>query len=264
MLALMADYEPNLGDDAIRNYAAPWDSFDADVYSKANYAAVLPEDAEIIRFASNFLVEAFRRRPRVGRAVDVGSGPNLYPALLMLPWAERIVFTEFAINNIGWLNENLAVSPGEWAWQPFWDLLMQLREYQLVPDPQRRLADSHEVIRLSVFDLPRRTWDMGSMFFVADGISSDEAEFGSAVRSFLGALTPAAPFMMAFMEGSTGYEVNGVEFPAVKVNFDSLNALLADLPVSGTSILRTDKTARPLRHGYDAMLLVTGYVEDTP
>lgn len=262
----MEDRKLNPQDGAIRNDSAPWDDFDADVYSKANYATLHPEDAEIIRFASSFLIEAFRRRPRVGRAVDVGSGPNLYPALLMLPWVDRIIFTEYAINNINWLNGNLAVNlgEGEWAWQPFWDLLTHLPEYQLVRDPQRRLADCHDVIRLSVFDLPRRTWDMGSMFFVADGISSDETEFESAVRSFLGALMPAAPFMMAFMEGSAGYEINGVGFPAVNVSRDSLGALLADLPVTGASILRTDKTTRPLRPGYDAMLLVTGYVEDMP
>jgi len=56
--------------------------------------------------------------------------------------------------------------------------------------------------------------DLGSMFFVADGISSAEAEFEAAVRSFLGALTPGSPFMTAFMEGSGGYDVSGVQFPA--------------------------------------------------
>lgn len=264
---MVADHEPNVGNDtvrndAVRNDAAPWSDFDADVYSKANYATIFPEDAEIMRFASNFLIDAFRWRPPAKLAVDVGSGPNLYPALLMLPWAERIVFTDYAQTNIDWLHENLAEQSGEWAWQPFWELLEQLPGYQGVDHPQRRLADCHDVLRRSVFDLPHRAWSMGSMFFVADGISSDEAEFESAVRSFLGALTPAAPFIMAFMEGSTGYEVNGIKFPAVNINPSSLNALLANLPVTGASILRTDRSVRPVRTDYDAMLLVTGYIEE--
>jgi hypothetical protein len=46
----------------------------------------------------------------------------------------------------------------------------------------------------------------------------------------------------------------------VKITERSLDALLAGLPVTGTSVLRTDNSVRALRPGYDAMLLVTGFV----
>lgn len=248
----------------MRNDAAAWSDFDADGYWKVNYASVLPEDTQIIRCASKFLIEACGTRLQAKRAVDVGAGTNLYPALLMLPWAERIVLTEYAESksNIHWLAENLADTSGEWAWQSFWDLVADLPCYRTVEQPRRRLTAVHEIRRLSIFDLPRRTWDLGSMFFVADGITSDEAEFESAVRRFLGALTPGAPFLMAFMEGSTGYDVSGFRFPAVKVNPTSLGALLANLPVCACNILRTDNSVRPVRPEYDAMLLVTGFVTE--
>jgi hypothetical protein len=244
----------------MRNDAVEWSEFDADEYWKINYASVLPEDAEIIQSASKFLIEACGSRLSSKSAVDVGAGANLYPSLLMLPWAEHIVFTEYASSNIQWLSDNLADEPGEWQWQPFWDLVANLSCYRAVAEPRRRLAAVHEIRTLSIFDLPARTWDLGSMFFVADGMSDDEAEFEDAVRAFLGALVPESPFMMAFMEGSTGYDVHGVQFPAVKVTKDSLESLVADLPVTGTTILRTDNTVRRLRPGYDAMLLVTGFV----
>jgi hypothetical protein len=245
-----------------RNDEVPWSDFDADGHWQDNYASILPEDAEIIRYASDFLIRARTGKPRISRAVDVGTGTNLYPALLMLPWIEHVVLTDYAPANISWLAENLPDGPGEWAWQPFWDLVANLPGYGSVEQPRRQLASCHEIRLLSVFDLPRHEWDLGSMFFVADGMSSEEAEFEWAVRSFLGALTPGAPFMMAFMEGSAGYEVSGVRFPAVRVTPRSLNELLGRLPVTRTGLLRTDNSVRPLRPGYDAMLLVTGYVAD--
>lgn len=58
---------------------------------------------------------------------------------------------------------------------------------------------------------------------------------------------------MAFMEGSTSYDVRGRRFPSVKITPQSLDALLAELPVTGTSVLRTDNSIRRLRPGYDAM-----------
>jgi hypothetical protein len=252
----MPDCEP-LHNDAVR-----WSDFDADGYYKGNYASVLPEDEQIIRRASSFLIKACGNGGPVRTAVDVGAGTNLYPALLMLPWVRRMVLTEYAPTNIAWLSENLIDAPGEWAWQPFWDLMAGLPGYEAVKRPRGRLAASCELRRLSIFDLPPRTWHLGSMFFVADGMTEDQAEFEQAVRSFLGALTPGAPFMMAFMEGSEGYDVSGIEFPAVRVTQRSLGELLARLPVTGTDVLRTDKNVRPLRPGYDGMLFVTGFVED--
>jgi hypothetical protein len=251
----MADPEPSMP-----NNAVAWSNFDADAYYDFNFATVLPEDAEIISCASKFLIEACGEGSPSKRAVDVGAGTNLYPALLMLPWAERIVFTEYAPANIRWLRENLADERGEWRWQPFWALMAPLPCYRAVAQPRRRLAAAHEVRELSIFDLPTAEWDLGTMFFVADGMSTEQHEFESAVRSFIGSLKPGSPFLMAFMEGSRGYDVRGIQFPAVMVSPKSLDALLASLPVTGTSTHRTDNSVRRLRDGYDAMLLVTGFV----
>jgi hypothetical protein len=251
----MVDRKPTM-----RNDAVPWSDFDADEYWKFNYSSVLPEDAEIIQCASKFLIEACGEPARLKQAVDVGAGTNLYPALLMLPWAKHLVFTEYAPPNIGWLHQHLADPPGKWPWQPFWDLVADLPCYQAIEDPRRTLAAGHEVRALSIFDLPPRTWDLGSMFFVADGMTDDKKEFEAAVRAFLNALLPGSPFLMAFMEGSTEYKVHGRRFPSVKITPEFLNDLIAKLPVTGSSVLRTNNTIRRLRPGYDAMLLVTGLV----
>lgn len=247
---------------SLRNDSVAWSDFDADEYWKLNFASVLPEDAEIIEFASKFLIAACETPGRFKTALDVGAGTNLYPGLVMLPWVERIVFTEYAESNIDWLTKHLAEESGDWQWQPFWDLVAHQPCYQDIKQPRRALARAHEVRALSIFDLPPRTWDLGSMFFVADGITEDPAEFEAAVRTFLGALRPGAPFLMAFMEGSTGYDVHGVKFPSVQLTLPSLEALLARLAVTGTSVLRTDNSIRRLRPGYDAMLLVTGWVTE--
>lgn len=253
----MTDGDPN-----VRNDTAAWSDFDADEYWRFNYKTVLPEDAEIIECASKFMIEACGAGSPYKEAVDVGAGANLYPSLLMLPWAEHLVCTEYgkASSNVSWLRENLADTPGEWPWQPFWDLVADLPCYRTISDPRRRLAAVHEVKAVSIFDLPPRTWDLGSMFFVADGMTTDKEEFKMAVGAFLDSLKPRSPFLMAFMEGSVGYDVHGVRFPAVRVTPRSLDELLAELPVTGTSVLRTDNSIQRLRLGYDAMLLVTGFI----
>ena len=148
--------------------------------------------------------------------MDVGAGTNLYPSLLMLPWAEHIVFTEYASPNIDWLSQNLADAPGEWRWQPFWDLVAGLPGYRTVDDPRRTLAAVHEIRTVSIFDLPPRTWDLGSMFFVADGMTDRRGGVRGRGARIPRALLPGSPFLMAFMEGSSGYDVRGKRFPSVQ------------------------------------------------
>jgi hypothetical protein len=250
------------GESSIRNDGAPWPFFDSDAYYEKNYSSLMPEDEEIIQCASKFLIQTCEGSPRLRRAVDVGAGTNLYPSLLMLPWAEHIVFTEYAPPNVDWLRENLMDTTGEWRWQPFWDLVAALPGYRAVGDPRATLAAAHEVRLLSIFDLPTRAWNLGSMFFVADGMTTDRTEFEAAVRAFLLALEPGSPFLMAFMEGSSGYDVHGTAFPSTLVTLRSLDALLAELPVTGTGILRTDSSIHRVRPGYEAMLFVTGFVAE--
>ena len=149
--------------------------------------------------------------------MDVGAGTNLYPALLMLPWAEHIVFTEYASANIDWLSENLADAPGEWRLAALLGPGCGPARLRAVEIPGAGWRPRTRSAPLSIFDLPRRTWDLGSMFFVADGMTTDEAEFESAVRSFLDALMPGSPFMMAFMEGSERLRRSRRRFPSVKV-----------------------------------------------
>ena len=65
------------------------------------------EDQEIIRRVSHFFIRAFADRPpRRGGAIDVGSGTNLYPALLMLPWTEQILLTDYSASNVDWLRRS--------------------------------------------------------------------------------------------------------------------------------------------------------------
>jgi hypothetical protein len=254
----MADREPT-----IRNDAVEWSDFDADEYWKVNYASILPEDMEIIEWASKFLIEACGGgRPR--RAVDVGAGANLYPALLMLPWTEQILLADFSRSNVGWLHDQLADQVSPWPWHSFWQEMRKAKGYSSIDRPRERLREAciskpgHAGIeQLSVFDLPKARWDLGTMFFVAESITEDPVEFRAAVAAFTGALTPGAPFAAAFMAGSGGYPVGGTHFPAVAIRPADVQWHLAELGVRELSVDLLDTRLR-VRDGWAGMIIATG------
>jgi hypothetical protein len=245
-----------------RNADVPWDCFDSGDYFRRNYQSLLPEDRQILRVAARFLAEHFRGGRAADQAVDVGAGTNLYPALLMLPWVTKIELLDVAQSNVTWLAENVYQPPAPWPWQDFWDEISMLPGYRDVSDPAETLALRSTVEQRSIFDLDQAAWGLGSMFFVADGMTGKPEEFQAAVTSFVRALRPGAPFVAAFMKNSLGYEVGDQRFPAVSVDRHSLQELFGKLlRRKRFDIYATERTDVVVRSGYEGMLVVTGVSE---
>jgi len=257
----MVDVDANF----LRNADAPWNMFSSRDYWRRNYRKLHPEDREIIGRVSHFFASALAGCPPVQRAIDVGAGTNLYPALLMLPWAEQILLTDFSKSNVSWLQDQLADQVSPWPWRHFWWEMREAKGYSDVNGPRERLREACAgepgdagVEQLSVFDLPRARWNLGTMFFVAESITKDPEEFGTAIEAFVGALTPGAPFAAAFMAGSNGYRVEGTRFPALPIEADDVRRHLDELGVREPSVDVLDTKSR-VRKGYTGMIVATGF-----
>jgi hypothetical protein len=251
------------------NAQPPWDAFPSDDYWQHNYHDLQPEDLEIIRRSRDFFVAAFTsgRLPEAGvrLGVDVGSGTNLYPALLMLPWAERILLTDFSAGNVEWLRRHVAGYDAAWTWSPFWEELREAKGYSQITEPRRQLRDAcaaepgySGIEQQSIFELNTARWDLGTMFFVAESITEDPIEFHDALECFLRALKPGAPFAAAFMAGSTGYLVGNTRFPAFSITRDDVTKYLTELGVDELSV-EMPKTSHRVREGYAGMMVATGF-----
>jgi len=253
----------------------PWDSFDSEWYHGLNYATLREDDRDILTIVRDFFTEA-DAQAAAGAAwsgIDVGAGANLYPALCMLPFCERIRLHEFSASNVDWLRREIAGGYRA-TWDPFWATLTEREPYAAVEDPRARLEQVADVSQDSVFTLsdsggddvgPRdvfnglsaRTWDVGTMFFGAESMTTDFVEFKLAVGRFLHCLRPGAPFAAAFMRDSKGYTVGDVDFPAVAIKeqdvAECLEGLASRVDVQVTGLEAT------LRTGYGGMIVATGW-----
>ena len=252
--------------DVFDNADAPWYKFSAQDYWRRNYRELQEEDHEIIGRVSRFFIHAFADRPLARRGVDVGSGTNLYPALLMLPWTDQILLTDFSASNIRWLRHQLADDSPEWTWLPFWREMREAKGYNVVDRPRELLREACTsepgfagIEQCSVFDLPKAQWDLGTMFFVAESITEMPEEFRAAVARFVGALTPGAPFAAAFMAGSDGYPVARAVFPGLRITPEDVMRHLTVLGAREPSV-ELLKTSHRVRDGYAGMIVATGFV----
>ncbi|MGI5165571.1 SCO2525 family SAM-dependent methyltransferase [Spirillospora sp. CA-253888] len=230
-----------------------WNRLNPGIYLEKNYLIPHRNDLEFLAKVRDFLGGALRRR-RGLHGVDVGAGANLYPALAMLPFCRRLTLLDYSTANVAWLRREAR----EYAvtWDPFWKVLAEAPTYAALDRPREELSRRARVDFGSVFRLPVRRWDLGTLFFVAESISSSLREFELAVHGFIDALKPGAPFAAAFMENSHGWQVGTQEFPAVAVTVSDVRAALAG--AGDLDICRLDPGPSPVRPGYTGMILVCG------
>jgi hypothetical protein len=241
-------------DDGGANENYPWDDFDAVAYFLHNYRYLRDDDRDILGKVRDFFANSDISPG--SRGIDVGSGANLYPALCMLPFCGRITLYEWSRGNIKWLKKQLRRHGP--AWEQYWQHLAESNAYAAVDDPWAQLQQRSRVARGSVFEMTERELDMGTMFFVAESISSRMHQFESAIGGFLGALRQGAPFAAAFMQNSRGYKVGKIKFPAVPVSAADVYRCVEEWGKI-ENLYEIGKGDKPLRDGYDGMILVTGW-----
>ncbi|WP_328409170.1 SCO2525 family SAM-dependent methyltransferase [Streptomyces violaceus] len=239
------------------NAAYDWDAFDSDDYLEHNYAELHDEDRRILEIVRDFLCgQSFDADTR---GVDVGTGTNLYPALAMLPFCDRISLLELSEANRRWLSSQLRCCSENW--DRFWRVLAEREPYRTVDQPRDCLYRRTSVQKWDILgSVPDMKWDLGTMFFVAESITTFREEFTTALHGFCSLLKPGAPFAMTFMENSKGYEVGGRHFPALGIDMGDLQEEMCGLG-NGMEFYRFGVGPEPLRDGYSGMILVHGYAK---
>jgi hypothetical protein len=242
-----------------RNSDVPWDSFNSLEYYWHNYGHLRDDDHQIIGIVADFFVHCFDRSAppkRLAKAIDVGTGTNLYPALTMLPYSSSVTLFERSFPNRQWLTDQLARPHSTWQ-EEFWPVIAADRGVCLdIRNPLGLLHDRAEVTKGNLFELKPDQYDLGTMFFVAESITTRDDEFRRAIQLFVGSLMPGAPFAATFMRRSQGYYVGDTLFPACSIVEDDVRACLA--PVARIRDIETVES-HGLRDGYSGMIVATGW-----
>ncbi|MEU9730409.1 SCO2525 family SAM-dependent methyltransferase [Streptomyces sp. NPDC048002] len=240
------------------NADVSWAAFDPIAYIDHNYLYLQAGDAEILSLIrDHFSGHCPRDRGRSIAGIDVGAGANLYPALAMLPWCDEIALFERSPANVRYLKSQVKSYADNW--DQFWRVLCKNEAYgALDMDPRARFRGVVHVEEGNLFDLMlhQGRWSMGTMFFVAESMTSSREEFDLGVECFLRALAPGAPFAAAFMEHSHGYQTGDHSFPACDVGMFEVELSLKRF-ADDVKTERIESQTR-VRDGYFAMIVAYG------
>jgi hypothetical protein len=234
-----------------------WDDFDTAGYVADNYATLHPLDRRIIADLSPY----YRALPpgSLRSSLDIGTGPNIYPLMLVAAASRRLEALERSASNVAYLRRarREGAEPG---WTPFWQLCGRL-------DPALP-ADLDEVLRgLTIHQGDALTFPLGqhdlvSMFFVAESVTGARDQFEQLNRRFAAAAAPGGHLVAAYMAGMPEYELGGEILPSFPLDRHTLEAVMR--PVTRQLRIWQLPADPTLPYEHDGVLLLTARAPHRP
>jgi hypothetical protein len=243
---------------ASRNADFRWSEFDSEAYFQHYYGESHPDDDQVVRCA----VAAMKAALPPGNGldvVDVGTGPNLIPLVCALPRAASLTAWEYAPTNIAWLEAELARDEMRPQWQHSWQVTREayLPDYVLPENPLPHLRAKTAIHQGSIFDLPERRWDAGTMFFCAESITGQQDEFEAACAAYARCVRRGGTLAAAFLVGTSRYEISGRQFPILCLSVEAIEETFAR-HATGVEVTRIGLVDREIRSGYSGFVFLTG------
>ncbi|MDQ1042955.1 hypothetical protein QFZ76_001191 [Streptomyces sp. V4I2] len=229
-----------------------WDSWPVADYLAENYREVHPSDAAVIAHHSAF----YRRLTPggLGRSVEFGAGPNLYPLILAAAASRRIDAVEAGAGNVAYLQRQILSGPDA-SWLPFHALCRELNP--ALPATLAASLAHVDVVHGDVRGLPPGAYDLASMHFVAEGATEDRAEFAEFCRVFVRCVAPGGYLVAAFMENMPTYRVGPASrWPGCPVNPEIVTEVFAPL-TRELAVTRIDADPTLPDYGDSGMVLLT-------
>jgi predicted RNA methylase len=242
-----------------------WDEFDTAEYAWRCYGKdILQIDQQFIEEIMDSLGKLGVQPESITKLADIGTGPNLYPALVLAPFVRKpsdggqIDLVEYSAQNREYLQrviDDNESSRLKGIWNKYEDLMAG--RSQVWRGTLQRTRQLAKVRAGDIYHLEPGAYDAISSFFVTESITNSIEDCERAVRSLLNAVKPGGLVIVGHMIGSTEYLAgDGTTFPAVPLaNRDLLRMYQEDLD---DLIIIDPQPASELREDYHGAVVVLG------
>ena len=234
-----------------RNGDVDWDRWPVPTYLAENYREYhVSDDAVIVHHSALYRGLA---AGSLGRSVELGTGPNLYPLFLASGAARGIDAVEISDAGVRYLRRQLADGPDA-SWAPYWERCRALNP--TLPATAARALARVRVTVGDAFGLAGAGYDLASMHFVAESVTEDADEFVRFCTAFVATVRPGGHLVAAFMENMGRYGfADGSRWPGIPVDADVLERIFAPL-TTDLRLSRTDADAGLPDYGYTGMVFL--------
>jgi hypothetical protein len=251
------------------DYYSEWSSFDPYEYVSPNFenhGEILPEDQEIIGHMTKALSQIGIEQKSLQTVADVGTGPNLYPAMILSPYMAKdsaLHMIEFSAPNRDYMQKVITGTIDDFhasIWHKFEKYMINVGG-EIYLGAERKAKEHAKIIEGDIFNLPKNTYELITSYFVAESIVDSKMLFHEALQSLSASLKKDGLLINTHMVYSEGYSAGeSTRFPAVKLSLKQIKQAYLDTDMKIIKIiLFGENTKIKVREGYHGMALVIAH-----
>ena len=244
-----------------------FDNFTPEEYLNEYYHSVFSEIDKLLRFFSR----AAHTINKGATLLEYGGGPTIYQLVSFAPKVESIHFTDYLHENILAVQDWIKEEAHAHNWTPFVEIAI---EYETGRKPSaEEVKERENLVRKQLHDfghvdaldpaqdtVPHTTYDMVSVNFVAESISTTEEQWNRSLDSILAYVKNGGQLCMTAIRGAEYWVSGGKQFPAFSVDVDMIRAELSKRGFKIEMIEEIDAEVTDPKHpqyeGYDGMIFV--------
>jgi len=215
-------------------------------------------------FLMSFLHEVYRDLEPQRTLLEIGGGPTIHQLISARNKVETIVFGEYLKKNRievkGWREGRKRA----FSWDPYFEHVLKLEggsHEQTISEMKKTLRQKFRfIVPCNILEarpmpfMPVRNFDLVSVHFCPESITSQESEFLAGMRRVIAMAKPEGLLIMSFLKESSMYAVGKTNFCAYPLTEAKLKQTLAAL---GCEILQlAHGPADPTRNYYGTISLV--------
>ncbi len=234
-----------------RNADLDWDRWPVTTYLTENYRDLHAcDDAVLVHHSAFYRGLA---PGSLGRTVEIGAGPNLYPLMLASGASRHIDAVDRSSAGLSYLRRQLDGHPDE-SWNRFWERCRELNP--TLPRVMSTGLDRVTVAHGDAFALAGSDYDLASMHFVAESATEDINEFAAFCTAFATTVRPGGHLVAAFMENMGRYQLgDGSQWPGTPADVAFVRRVF-EPHTDHLYITRIDADPDLPDYGYTGMILL--------
>lgn len=243
-------------------------NFSPQEYLEEYYSHIGTENSALLSFFSKAYKDFDENSLKT---LEIGGGPTIYQLISLAPVAKCVHFTDYLVKNLEQIKHWVKNDSRGYNWDNFILYALNIEQPGKVHDQdsilerkgliQKKLTNfsTCNVFKDSVVDTNEGPYDLLSMNFVAESVSSDMKEFTAVLSRMSNLLVPGGVFVMSGLLKAKFWVEGGRKFPSTYLTEKDVIDLLTNIgykiEIFDTVAAEHDKSD-PENQGYEGIFMV--------
>jgi len=222
--------------------------------------------AEDEKYILEYFIDFLKKLKRTfSKVIEIGSGPTIHHAIPLVPYADKIILTDYLRTNLFEINHWLNQDPGAHNWDIYFEHILKYEscrkpDYSAI---KRRKEECRKKICLAQLDIRNlinsEVYPLVTAFYCADSITNNKDEWKKYMLNLFKLVEPSGWCITSALRNASFYRVGKEYYPSPNINENDYIKIFRE---NGFKIKTIRVSVHPIKmwtkEGFNAIIISIG------